>query len=107
MQFLTLLIDKTMDLNEKLKEISRNFLQAIQQAVTDKLIVSPILEALGLGELGATPSNPMYVQAVGPGVGSGAASGAIPGLPSILGGGELGSSESNPMYVKDICGTRR
>lgn len=98
------LSDKTMDLNEKLKEIARNFLQAIQQAVTDKLIVSPILEALGLGELGSTPSNPMYVQAVGPGLGGAAASGAIPGLPSILGGGELGSSESNPMYVKDICG---
>ena len=99
------LSDKTMDLSEKLKEIGRNFLQAIQQAVTDKLIVSPILEALGLGELGATPSNPMYVQAVGPGLGGGAAtSGAIPGLPAILGGGELGSSEANPMYVKDICG---
>ena len=99
------LFDKTLDLNEKLKEIGRNFLQAIQQAVTDKLIVSPILEALGLGELGATPSNPMYVQAVGPGLGGGAAaSGAIPGLPSIFGAGELGSSESNPLYVKDICG---
>jgi hypothetical protein len=99
------LSDKTMDLNEKLKEIARNFLQAIQQAVTDKLIISPILEALGLGELGASPSNPMYVQAVGPGLGGGAAaSGAIPGLPSIFGSGELGSSEANPMYVKDICG---
>lgn len=97
------LSDKTMDLGEALKEIGRNFLQTVQEAITDKMIVSPILESLGLGEIGHSPSNPMYVQNVGPGT-TPAAPGMPPILGGILGGGQLGSSEANPLYVRDICG---
>ena len=43
------LSDKTMDLSEKLKDIADNLLQAIQKAVTQKLLVDPLLNALGLG----------------------------------------------------------
>ena len=38
-----------MDLSEKLKDIADNLLQAIQKAVTQKLLVDPLLNALGLG----------------------------------------------------------
>ena len=103
------LSDKTLDLNEKLKEIGRNFLQAIQEAVTDKFIVEPILDMLGLGELGSSPTNPMYVQPVGSIVTSGSSTGGSTGgaakaLGSILGGvGQPGHSRENPLYVCCVC----
>ena len=40
--------DKSMDLGEALKEIGRGLLQTIQEAVTKRLIVDPLLESLGL-----------------------------------------------------------
>lgn len=43
------LSDKTLDLSEKLKEIGRNLLQTIQKAVTQRLLVDPLLNMLGLG----------------------------------------------------------
>ena len=103
------LSDKTLDLNEKLKEIGRNFLQAIQEAVTDKFIVEPILDMLGLGELGSSPTNPMYVQPVGSIVTSGSSTGgstggAVKALGSILGGvGQPGHTKENPLYVCCVC----
>ena len=42
--------DKSMDLGETLKEIGRGLLTTIQEAVTKKMIVDPLLDALNLGE---------------------------------------------------------
>jgi hypothetical protein len=46
----TSLHDKSMDLGETLKGIGRGLLQTIQEAVTKKMIVDPLLNALNLGE---------------------------------------------------------
>ncbi len=46
----TSLHDKSMDLGETLKGIGRGLLQTIQEAITKKMIVDPLLDALNLGE---------------------------------------------------------
>lgn len=60
--------DKTMNLKDKLKDIAKNLLQTIQKAVTQELIVKPVLDLFFPDkELGSSTSNPMYVSVVGAG----------------------------------------
>ena len=46
----TSLHDKSMDLGDTLKSIGMGLLQTIQEAITKKMIVDPLLDALNLGE---------------------------------------------------------
>ena len=99
------LSDKTMDLNEALKEIGRDFVKSLQKSFIDNLLVAPITESIGNAfaklNLKEKAANLLGIKSenstIDPVTGKGGSSLGIEKLG--LDGMGLGASSANPVFV--------